>query len=83
MKNEQNLSRRNFLKKSAYVVPTIVTLGALETPAEAHGWGRMMGQGWGNSSCRQRKSGMGQGKGMNYQNGMGVGGTSIGHYKHK
>ena len=52
MKNEQNLSRRNFLKKSAYVVPTIVTLGALETPVEANGKGML-----GHSCCKAIKPG--------------------------
>lgn len=35
MKTLTSESRRDFLKKTAYVVPTIVALGALTTPAEA------------------------------------------------
>ena len=38
MKDEKDLSRRKFLKKSAYVVPTIITLGSITTPAEASWW---------------------------------------------
>ena len=71
MKNEQNLSRRNFLKKSAYVVPTIVTLGALEAPAEARGM-------WGHSCSRHHK--FGNGTGISQWKGSGIG---MGHFKHK
>ena len=78
MKNEQNLSRRNFLKKSAYVVPTIVTLGALETPVEAHGWR------WKNSSCKHHKFGNGKGTGIGHWKDKTMGnGTGIGHWKYK
>ncbi|MBN2816181.1 MAG: twin-arginine translocation signal domain-containing protein [Campylobacterales bacterium] len=36
MQKHENVSRRKFLKKVAYTAPTIVALGSLSSPANAH-----------------------------------------------
>jgi len=37
-KTQQAKSRRNFLKKTAYVAPTLLALGTLTKPTEVKAW---------------------------------------------